>query len=222
MMFAKINEIFKSDQGEGLWQGRSQVFVRFFGCNLKCQFCDTKQNDYKLMPIKEVIKTIDGFKDFHSISLTGGEPLLQVDFIQELIQHLKRKGQTIYLETNRTLYQDLAKVVDYLDMISMDFKFPSSTGQPSFWQEHENFIKIAENNNLFVKAVIGKNTTIEDLDMAIEIIKKNRPDLCLILQPENPHEHILADKLITFKKRCTDQAVSVKIVSQLHKKLGIK
>lgn len=221
-MFAKISEIFKSYQGEGLWQGRPQVFVRFFGCNLNCQFCDTKQNYYQTMQLEQVVKTIDSFKNFHSVSLTGGEPLFQINFIQELIRHLKRNGKIIYLETNGTLHKNLAKIVDCLDMISMDFKFPSSTGRPSLWQEHENFIKVAKNTNFFIKAVIGKNTTIKDLDKALMIIKKNNPDSCLILQPENPEEENLKDKLITFKKRCTDRAVSVKIVSQLHKKLGIK
>jgi organic radical activating enzyme len=222
MKLAKISEIFKSIQGEGIWQKKEQAFIRFFGCNLNCKFCDTKQNSYELMRVGQVVKEIDNLGSFHSLSLTGGEPLLQADFIKDLGVNLKRSGKIIYLETNGVLYQDLAKVVDSIDLISMDFKFPSSTGQLPLWDMHQKFIKVAKKTNLFAKAVIGKDTVIEDLDKAIEIIKKNKLDLLLILQPENPYEYLLEKKLSDFKKKCLDSSISVKIMSQLHKKMGIK
>ncbi|MCF7873428.1 MAG: 7-carboxy-7-deazaguanine synthase QueE [Candidatus Omnitrophica bacterium] len=222
MKLAKIEEIFKSYQGEGLWQGKEQVFVRFFGCNLNCSFCDTKQDSYRLMQVNQVIEKIYSFGSFHSVSLTGGEPLMQVDFIADLIRALKDLGEIIYLETNGVLYKKLARIIDSVDMISMDFKFPSSSGQPPFWAMHRNFIKVAKRADLFIKAVIGRDTTFTDLEEAIAVIKKSKPNLSLVLQPENPYEKILEKKLIDFKKKCTDSSISVKIVPQLHKKLGIK
>ncbi|MCM8763078.1 MAG: 7-carboxy-7-deazaguanine synthase QueE, partial [Candidatus Omnitrophica bacterium] len=77
-MQAKIAEIFKSIQGEGIYQGREQVFVRFYGCNLKCQFCDTPLTHYEELRPEELLNRINIFGvDYHSLSLTGGEPLLQ-------------------------------------------------------------------------------------------------------------------------------------------------
>lgn len=222
MKLAKISEIFKSIQGEGIWQKKEQIFVRFFGCNLNCKFCDTKQNSYKLMRVDQVVKEVDSLGSFHSLSLTGGEPLLQVDFIKDLAAILKRSEKIVYLETNGVLYENLAKIIDLVNLISMDFKLPSSTGQLPLWDMHQKFIKVAKKTNLFAKAVIGKETTMADLDKAIEIIKKNKPDLLLILQPENPYEGLLEKKLSDFKKKCIDSLISVKIMSQLHKKIGIK
>ncbi|MFO8052447.1 MAG: 7-carboxy-7-deazaguanine synthase QueE [Candidatus Omnitrophota bacterium] len=222
MKVARISEIFKSIQGEGIWQEKVQAFVRFFGCNLNCKFCDTKQNSYKLMRADQAMKGIDRLGGFHSVSLTGGEPLLQVDFIEDLTAILKRSGKSVYLETNGVLYENLAKIVDSVDLISMDLKLPSSTGQLPLWDLHRKFIKVAKKTNLFAKAVIGKDTTMADLDKAIEVIKENKSDLLLILQPENPYERLLERKLSDFKKRCIDSSVSVKIISQLHKKIGIK
>ena len=45
----KINEIFYSLQGEGFHVGTPAVFVRFSGCNLKCEFCDTRHEEGVMM-----------------------------------------------------------------------------------------------------------------------------------------------------------------------------
>ncbi|MCF7870757.1 MAG: 7-carboxy-7-deazaguanine synthase QueE [Candidatus Omnitrophica bacterium] len=222
MNIAKIGEIFKSYQGEGPWQGKKQVFLRFFGCNLSCKFCDTKQNFYRLMTVPQVREEINSLGEFHSISLTGGEPLLQADFINDFLKKVKKNGKIIYLETNGILYRNLAKIINFVDMVSIDFKLPSSTGVPPLWGLHQRFVKAVGDVDAFIKVVVGKNTTIEDLDKTLAIIKKNRPGLLLVLQPENPYEDLLKEKLSIFKKRSRKNSVSAEVISQLHKKIGIR
>lgn len=51
----KINEIFYSLQGEGFHTGTPAVFVRFSGCNLKCSFCDTQHEEFRMMTDDEII-----------------------------------------------------------------------------------------------------------------------------------------------------------------------
>ncbi len=222
MLTAKIAEIFKSYQGEGLWQNKEQIFIRFFGCNLDCSYCDTELSFYQVMTPEQVLAKVDNLGKFHSISLTGGEPLLQKDFLAKLCFRLREKGKIIYLETNGTLPQNLKKVIDAIDLVAVDLKLPSSTGQQSYWPKHKDFIQIAQKTNSFAKAVVAKSTTLADLNKAIEIIKKTKPDLLLVLQPENPYEEELEEKLLIFKKKCQEQAISVKIIPQAHKKTGIK
>ena len=89
----KVSEVFKSIQGEGLYQGVDQVFVRFFGCNLKCNFCDTELDYYKKKTTSELFNEINSFGDCHSLSITGGEPLLQIDFLKDLLKFLKKRKQ---------------------------------------------------------------------------------------------------------------------------------
>jgi organic radical activating enzyme len=221
-MRAKICDVFKSTQVEGLYQGASQVFVRFFGCNLECDFCDTKLENYEVWDIAKLLDKIDTYTDYHSISLTGGEPLLQIEFLKILVERLKEKAKIIYLETNGTLPQKLSEIIDYIDIVAMDFKLPSSTILKDYWLKHRRFLKIAQDKDLFVKAVIGKKTRIEDVRIATAIIKEVKKDIPFILQPQNPFEGVLDEKLRYFEKVCRERGMRVEIIPQLHKQLGIK
>ena len=86
---AKISDIFKSIQGEGLYQGEEQLFVRLYGCNLQCKYCDTRLDYYEEKTVDELISLLDSdaFSGVQSVALTGGEPLLQPEFIKVLCQH---------------------------------------------------------------------------------------------------------------------------------------
>ena len=55
----KVNEIFCSLQGEGYWTGTPSVFLRFSGCNLKCDFCDTEHYNYELLSVQEIVSEIN-------------------------------------------------------------------------------------------------------------------------------------------------------------------
>jgi organic radical activating enzyme len=221
-MKAKISEIFKSIQGEGLYQGKEQVFVRFYGCNLNCSFCDTKLDFYEEKTVEEVMRDVLGYSNYHSISLTGGEPLLQINFLGDLCHKLKVKCKTIYLETNGTLPDNLWKVIDYIDIIAMDFKLPSSTKQAQHWSEHREFLKIASAKEVFIKAVIGKDAEEDDILKSIWLIKEANPSLHLVLQPQNPYEEELSAKLTYFQKICLDKGLKASIIPQLHKKTGVR
>ena len=87
---AKVIEIFTSIQGEGPYIGVKQLFIRFCGCNLNCDYCDTDgepNQNYFNFSHEELKNNVESFnlKTVHSISLTGGEPLLWVDFLIEFI-----------------------------------------------------------------------------------------------------------------------------------------
>ncbi|MFH0876779.1 MAG: 7-carboxy-7-deazaguanine synthase QueE, partial [Candidatus Omnitrophota bacterium] len=72
MVKAKIAEIFESIQGEGIYAGQQQVFVRFFGCNLSCGFCDTPLATFKEYTVAALREEIAEFSGYQALSLTGG------------------------------------------------------------------------------------------------------------------------------------------------------
>ena len=95
----RVNEIFYSLQGEGLFSGTPAVFLRLSGCNLKCPFCDTQHEQYTEMSEQEITKQVSKYPTRH-IVITGGEPSLQLN--DELIHRLHRQGFYIQIETNGT------------------------------------------------------------------------------------------------------------------------
>ncbi|MFH0877376.1 MAG: 7-carboxy-7-deazaguanine synthase QueE, partial [Candidatus Omnitrophota bacterium] len=152
-MKAKIAEIFESVQGEGIYAGEKQVFVRFFGCNLTCGFCDTPLTTFKEYSVAELKEEIATFTGYYALSLTGGEPLLQADFLKDFLGQIRGLDAKIYLETNGTLAGELSKIVDLVDIIAMDFKLPSFCGQ-EYWVEHEEFLKSVKAKDVFVKVCV--------------------------------------------------------------------
>ncbi|MDR1865482.1 MAG: 7-carboxy-7-deazaguanine synthase QueE [Bacteroidales bacterium] len=98
-MKKRVNEIFHSLQGEGFWTGIPMVFIRFSGCNLACDFCDTVHEAYTEMSVADILARIERFA-VQRVCLTGGEPSLQAD--DELIEALHRQNRIIHVETNGT------------------------------------------------------------------------------------------------------------------------
>jgi len=116
-------EIFESLQGEGRNMGRSCVFIRFAGCNLKCPWCDTDVAKRFTIDLDELVAEVKGFRS-RSVILTGGEPTMVKD-MPELIAALKREGFWIAVETNGTSDVAWLPFVDYV-ACSPKAEFPDS------------------------------------------------------------------------------------------------
>lgn len=120
----RINEIFYSLQGEGRWAGTPAIFIRFSGCNLKCDFCDTNHLLYKEYSTEEILREIKDYAPNH-IVLTGGEPTLQIT--PKFLTALKERGYYIHLETNGTkeLSQSLYTKLDWITCSPKFDKIPA-------------------------------------------------------------------------------------------------
>ena len=228
---AAIVDIFSSLQGEGIFLGAKQVFVRFGECNLDCGYCDeprgARAERYTTKALLEKIAALDETKGaHHSVSLTGGEPLCYVDFLEELLPLLRASGRKSYLETNGTLPGALRRVIDRVDIVAMDIKLPSSTLGRAFWTEHAEFLKIALKRKVFVKAVVTGRTTADDIERAVRLVAQLGTNIPFILQPATaarktgtpPKERLLEFVEIAQRRKLD----TVKVVTQMHKVWGIK
>ena len=223
---AKINEIFDSIQGEGPYIGYRQLFVRFCGCNLLCDYCDTEFDNgqnYTAGELLDKVKTFD-IEHIHSISLTGGEPLLQYEFLREFLPKIKNSDIKIYLETNGTLTRALNGIVEYLDIVSMDFKLDSSAKIGDLSAAHADFLKTVKEAGKEVFAKIVFDEKIRDFEIDECEKKKKKYDIPLILQPkmEGNKISVLHDKILEVFRLFTEKYNNVRLIGQVHKFFDIK
>ena len=229
-MNAKILEIFRSIQGEGKYVGVSQVFVRLFECNMHCVWCDTPasigdgKREFQVLSLGEVLKQVRRlYVNAHSVSITGGEPLLQPVFLKEFAQALRKENKLTYLDTNGTLPDNLNAVIDSVDIIAMDIKLPSSTQQRSYWVEHKEFLKVAVQKEVFIKCVIAKNTEPSEIIKAARLVAGINPSILFLLQPcfQDMKTGII-EQCLEYQKLCAKLLNDVRILPQVHKFMKIR
>jgi 7-carboxy-7-deazaguanine synthase len=248
-------EIFSAIQGEGLNVGTRQIFVRFGGCDLRCTYCDSEhtwnaqpqceieihpgERDYQIYPnpvsLTQILTWVDrqNLPHLHdSISITGGEPLLHAKFLQVFLPAVRqRTGLPIYLETGGHRPQQLAMVIDQLDLVGMDIKLPSVCGE-EHWQAHQEFLQLCHNQerSVFVKAIISDQTEPDELVQMGELIAAINPQIPLFLQPvsplDQPHHSPPATpspELVLKWQALLKQFVSiVRVIPQTHKMINQK
>lgn len=237
-----IIEIFSSVQGEGLYLGCRQVFLRFENCNLQCYFCDTEFqagnhplcrvetqagshefceifNPLSLREIAQQIQNVIGDVPHHSLSLTGGEPLLHTACIHALA---KVVPLPLFLETNGTLPEALAEVLDDVRYISMDIKLPSATGK-NLWEAHRAFLRLAKQRKTYVKIVITAETAEDEFLTAVSLVAQEAKDLPLILQPVTPYggmQAIPPARALQLQEQALRYLPDVRLIPQAHRMMG--
>lgn len=243
---ADLLELFSSIQGEGLLVGLRQIFLRFYGCNLACDYCDTKlvsppphctmegtpgRRDYiqekNPVSLERIMSHLSGWQRgwpgiHHSISITGGEPLFSHEILLKWLPEL-RTLFPIYLETNGVLFTELSRLIDHIDHISMDIKLPSSSGCTDLWTHHLNFLRIAARKHTFVKVVINDETEDWEVIKACEIIGEVDSKIPLILQPvtlSTGTVGITPLKMLELQEIACGYLQEVRIIPQTHRFMG--
>ena len=223
---AKINEIFDSIQGEGPYIGYRQLFIRFCGCNLLCDYCDTEFDKGSVYTVEELankVKTYD-LEHIHSISLTGGEPLLQYEFLKEFLPEIKKTETKIYLETNGTLHKALESVLDFVDIVAMDFKIDSSSKIGDLYSKHNEFLQKTTDakKEVFAKIVFDEN--IQDFEISESVNLAKKYNIPLILQPKMNGDNIGVshDKIVEIFNLFTEKYPNTRLIGQVHKFFEIR
>ncbi|MBX8635355.1 MAG: radical SAM protein [Thermoplasmata archaeon] len=124
----RINEIFKSIQGEGIMIGLPTLFIRTAGCDLRCRWCDTP---YALLTDQGTEWTVESIvaeakqRRVLDVCITGGDPLMQSDETAELATRLLDEGFRVVVETSGAYDVSCLPSSERLT-VSMDIKLPGS------------------------------------------------------------------------------------------------
>ena len=215
----KIREIFTSIQGEGPYVGQKHIFVRFCKCNLNCDFCDTDFDSKKAKSydIYSLFNELDNNK-CNIISFTGGEPLMDIEFLKGFLNKFKSSlNKKIYLETNGILFEQLNEIIEFVDIVSMDIKLQSATGQPNRFKCNEEFLKIASKKDVFIKVVFDKNIIQDEIDTCAQLAKKY--GVLLVLQPKMPMDKDL--KIEEIYDKFYEIYENIRLIPQVHKFLNV-
>jgi organic radical activating enzyme len=259
MSAARMNlvEIFASVQGEGTHVGRWMLFVRFSECDLRCAWCDSPEtwlpaeqcriemeagtgrfqtlpNPIPLTTVEVALDALDP-RPGSLVSFTGGEPLLQVDAVLALADRVRRRGLRVYLETHGLAVEGLARVVECVDVIAMDWKlasavrpaFDTSGSAASFCDRHERFLRLArESCEVFVKVVVAPSTREAELDEVCRRMAACAPEVPLVLQPVTPaggvREVPAPERLLAWLRHCQARLADVRLIPQTHRMIGAR
>jgi len=254
-----IGEIFSSFQGEGVYAGRRQIFLRFFGCNLNCCYCDTQsfkkpeQQFCKIekepgtlefifvenpMPLDMVVGHIDRLTspDLHSVSFTGGEPLLTDDFLISIAKKCHESGFKNYLETGGTSSKKFGKVIRFFDYAAIDIKLPNHNAVPkdSFLKLYENEIDCIKtsfelNIETIIKVVLLKGTKIDDFEKICKDLSGLTSDkpFYFVIQPVTQIEGLEVvikpsiKEIFRFSELAGMYIDNVFVIPQIHRQIGV-
>lgn len=242
---APLIEIFSSLQGEGVFIGCRQIFVRFASCNFDCSYCDTPfqpsptcrvesvpgsgnfsshDNPVKLDAVSQLISDWNSGArgKHHSLVLTGGEPLLHAEVLRAWLPSISRV-LPIYLETNGTLANELVKILPFVTWVSMDIKGGDVTGLPTPWLAHTAFLKEASAKLCQVKLVVDASTSHAELLQAAALVTSFAPLAPFVLQPRTVagRPALSGLELLGLQTAASAAHADVRVIPQVHPWLGV-
>ncbi|MEJ8542108.1 7-carboxy-7-deazaguanine synthase QueE [Methanothermobacter wolfeii] len=244
-MKAPIMEVFSSIQGEGLLMGRRQIFVRFAGCNLSCNYCDTPESrdasSGERVSVEELHETVKGLitPDFHSLSITGGEPLLYPEFIEEF---LDGSPYSALLETNGSLPENARRIAHLFDHASVDIKTPEhfsedtrgdSTKSDISWSRdiidreiQVVNILISKGANTYCKVVVMPTTRADYIGNLAKRLREDvdEPEkLSMVIQPcSSPGGWAGNTPRLLEMSQEAGKYMDVYVIPQMHRALGLR
>jgi 7-carboxy-7-deazaguanine synthase len=240
-----VSEIFASFQGEGLYAGRRHLFLRMAGCNLRCRYCDTPEslertasctihgvdggervvpNPLNVQLLSSLLDPFFASPGLHALAITGGEPLVQSSFLAELLR-TARPPLPILLETNGTYPDRVEEILPYVDIVSMDLKLASNSGEPPQWAAHGRFLESSLGKTVYVKVPVDETTRDEEVREAAGLVAAADPRVVFFLQPIfSPRSvmRISPARLGRFYDIASAELADVRVLPQTHRVLGVR
>jgi 7-carboxy-7-deazaguanine synthase len=173
-----------------MWASAKFLFV-LSGCPWRCRYCDTPGSLVKtgirpcrFKDVLDKILELQAARDHGAVSVTGGEPLLQSEFLAALLPAIKTTlGFKTYLETSAT-HPHLSTRWPPLRRGGRGHQ-TAVRHRTSLWAEHEEFLRLAGIGRS-LKLSSPAETTEDEIETAVNLLSRLTPVPPLVLQPVTP------------------------------------
>ncbi len=143
---AKISSIYHGSCVDGVGI-RSVVF--FSGCNMRCPFCHNPETLYgsgEVKTVSAVVNEINKYKVYYKkkggVTLSGGEPFLQLDFCIELVKRLKQDNINVIIETNGLILSE--ELLSMVDGVRLDVKNVNDESGEKLLKTYSSFLDLCK------------------------------------------------------------------------------
>lgn len=202
MAYGFVNSI----QTLGTLDGPGVRFVVFMqGCPLKCGYCHNPETQElsggKEYTADQIVASVLRYKEYFGkdggITVSGGEPLLQAEFVAEIFEKCHQNGINTCLDTSGCIINEaVEKLIDLTDYVMLDIKFTSDDDYKKYigcpLSKPLDFLELLQRKNKAVRirqvVVPGLNDSDENILKLTEIVKK--------------YSCIKSVELLPFKKIC--------------------
>lgn len=203
-----LREIYPSIQGEGLLVGTPSLFVRVQGCNLRCPWCDQPSAlafSESSVDLEEVLSLIETYPHRHVV-ITGGEPLAE-GALPLLIRELLKRGRSVQIETNGTIWQE------GLEEFAPEIHITCSPKAVASWYVHPKIREYARE----LKFVVDDELSPEAILPFWEFLQRG----VVVLQPEG-NKRTFLKKALDIQLKLLSLGYQVRVIPQVHKFLGLR
>lgn len=245
MTEAPLYEVFSSVQGEATRVGERHLFVRMAGCDLECRFCDTpasrrvpeacrvhfpgreelQPNPIPAARLLDAVRRLDAEAGpHHAVALTGGEPLLFVDYLRPLAETWRAAGLPVLLETGGHRPRELARMLDAVDYVMADVKIASSSGHETDDETARAFLRLAARRECAVKVVVSRRTSAAEAERCARIVADAAPAAPLVLQPVSgsKFDPPSGEHLLALQRAAMRFHRDVRVIPQVHRSLHLR
>ena len=195
-----------SFQSLGTVDGPGVRFVVFMqGCNLRCGCCHNPDtwdmlggNEFSAsFVLEKVLRFKDYFGADGGITVSGGEPLIQSDFVKELFSLCHENGINTCLDTSGSiLNDDVLSLLDFTDRVLLDVKYTTN----ALYTKHvgTTLDKVLK----FLNALNKKDIPTTIRQVIIPTINDNADNICALKRLVSPYSCVDKIELLPFKKIC--------------------